>query len=73
MEAGDIYSTNEKKVCKSTSPTASRRFSRFTMVEKRRMGGVRRQYEELTVYQLLLICDIAEEDWSKSNYEELKK
>ena len=34
---------------------------------------VRRHDEALTVNQLLLIGDIAEEDWSKSNYEEEKK
>ena len=34
---------------------------------------VRRQDEALTVDQLLFIGDIAEEDWSKSNFEEEKK
>ena len=34
---------------------------------------VRRQDEELTVDQLLLIGEIAEEDWSESNYEQEKK
>ena len=37
------------------------------------MGGEIRQDEALTVDQLLLIGEIAEEDWSKSNYEEEKK
>ena len=34
---------------------------------------VRRQDYGLTVNQLLLIGDIVDEDWSKSNYEEEKK
>ena len=34
---------------------------------------VRSRDEELTVDQLLLIGEIVEEDWSKSNYEEEKK
>ena len=34
---------------------------------------VRRQDEALTVDQILLIAEIAEEDWSKSNSEEEKK
>ena len=37
------------------------------------MVVVRSQYKALTVDQLLLIGDIAEEDWSKSNSEEEKK
>ena len=38
-----------------------------------RIGVVRRHDEALTVDQLLLIGDIAKEDWSKSNSEEGKK
>ena len=37
------------------------------------MGVVRRQDEALKVDQLLLIGDIAEKDWLKSNFEEKKK
>ena len=37
------------------------------------MGVVRRQYEALTVNQLLLIGEIDEEYWSKLNSEEEKK
>ena len=37
------------------------------------MGVARRQYEALTVDQLLLIGEIAEEDWSKYNSEEENK
>ena len=33
----------------------------------------RRKDEALTVNQLLLIGEIAEQDWSKSNYEEENK
>ena len=69
MEAGAIYSANDKKLYESTAPTASRWFSRFILGAKRRMGVVRRQDEALTVNQLLFIGDISEEDWSKSNYE----
>ena len=39
----------------------------------RRMVVVRSQDEALTVDKLLLIGDISEEDWSKSNSEEEKK
>ena len=73
LEAGDIYSENEKKVYESTAPTAGRWFSIFMMGAKRRMGLVRRQGKALTVDQLLLIGEIAEGDWSSSNYEEEKK
>ena len=37
------------------------------------MGVVRRQDEALTVDQLLLIGDIAEKDWVKSNSEDENK
>ena len=57
----------------STSPTAGRWFSIFMMGAKRIMGVVRRQDKALTFNQLLLIGDIAEEDWSKSNSEKEKK
>ena len=40
------------------------------MGEKHIMGVVISQDKQLTVYQLLFIGDIAEEDWSKSNSEE---
>ena len=69
-----IYLANEKRVYESTANTANIWFSIFMMGEKRRMGVMRRQYEALTVDQLLLIGDIAEEDLSKSNsYEENKE
>ena len=68
MEAGDIYSSDYKKVYESTSPTASIWFSRFMLGVKRRIGVVRRHDEALMVNQLLLIGYIAEEDWPKSNY-----
>ena len=70
LVAGAIYSENDKKVYESTATTASIWFSRFILGGKRRMVVVRRQDEALTVYQHLLIGDIAEEDWSKSNSEE---
>ena len=70
METGAIYSENDKKVYEFTTTTTHRWFSRFMMGEKRRMGVVRSQDEALTVDQLLLIGDMAEDDWSKSNYEE---
>ena len=73
MEAGDIYSENDKKVYESTAPTASRWFSRFMLGAKRIIGVLRSQDEALTVNQLLLIGDISEEYWSKSNFEEEKK
>ena len=41
--------------------------------ENRRMAVVRSQDEALTVDQLLLIGEISEEDWSKSNSEEENK
>ena len=56
-----------------TDPTARRWFSRFMLGEKRRMGVVIRKDEALTVNKILLIGEIAEEDWSKSNSEEEKK
>ena len=59
MDAGAIYSENEKNVYESTSPTASRWFSRFIMGEKRIMVVVKRQNEVLTVDQLLLIGEIS--------------
>ena len=62
-----IYLANDKKVYESTANTANIWFSRFMMGAKRRMGVMRRQYEALTVDQIILIGDIAEEDWSKSN------
>ena len=71
--AGAIYSSNEKMVYESSAPTASRWFPRFMLGTKRRMGIYRKQDEALTVEQLLSICDIAEEDWNKSQSEEEKK
>ena len=41
--------------------------------EKRRPGAARSQYEAMTLYQILLIGEIFEEDWSKSIYGEEKK
>ena len=73
MEAGDIYLENEKNVYESPANTASRWFSRFMMEKRRRMVVVRGQDEALTVDKLLLMGDIAEEDWLKSNSEEEKK
>ena len=73
LEAGSIYSANDKKMYDSTDTNARRCFSRLVMRAKRRMVLVRRQDEALTVNQLLLIGEIAEEDWSKSNSEEEKK
>ena len=70
MEAGSIYSANDKKVYDSTDPTTSRWLSRLMVGAKRIMGVVRRQDKALTVDKLLLIGYIAEEDWSKSNFEE---
>ena len=72
-EAGTIYSANVKNVHESTSPTEIIWFSRFMLGGKRSMGVVRRQDEALTVDQLILIGEIAEKDWLKSNYEEEKK
>ena len=43
------------------------------MGEKRRTGVARRQDDALTVNQLLLIGDITEKDWLKSNSEEENK
>ena len=43
------------------------------MVLKIRSGGKARQDKALTVDQILFIGETAEEDWSKSNYEEEKK
>ena len=73
LEAGAIYSENERNVYDSTAPTASIWLSTFMLREKRRMGVVRRQDEALKVDKLLLIGEISEEGWSKSNYEEEKK
>ena len=72
-KAGEIYSSNDKKVYESTDPTDSRRLSRFMIGRLRRTGVVRRQDEALTVDQLLLIGDIYEKDRVKSNSEEGKK
>ena len=71
--AGAIYSENEKKLYDYTDPTASRWFSGFMLGSNRRIGVARRQDKALTVDQLLVIGEIAEEDWLKSNYEEEKK
>ena len=49
LEAGAIYSENDKDMYESTAPTASRWFSRFMLGEKRIMVVVRRQDEALTV------------------------
>ena len=73
LEAGSIYSENDKKLYEYTATTTSRWFSRFIMGAKQRMVVVRRQDEALKVNRLLLIGEISEEDWSKSNYEEEKK
>ena len=70
LEAGAINSESDKNVYESTSPTENRWFSRFMLGEKRIMGVARRQDEALTADQLLLIGEIAEESWSKSNDEE---
>ena len=52
---------------------ALKRLSPDDFFELRRMGVVIRQYKALTVDQLLLVGDIVEEDWSKSNSEEEKE
>ena len=62
MEAGDIYSDNDKNVYESTAPTSRRWFSGFVMEEKCRMVVVGMQDEALTVYQPLFIGEISEGD-----------
>ena len=49
-----------KKAYESNASTASRCFSRFSMVAKRIMGVVRRQDKALMYNKLLLIGEIAE-------------
>ena len=73
MEAGEIYSANNKKLYESTDPTASRWLSRFMLGTKRMMGVVIRQDEALMVDQLLFIGDSSEEYWLKSRSEEENK
>ena len=69
LEAGAIYSENERKVYEYNATTVSRWFSILILGTKRRMGVVRRQDEALTVNQLLSIGEISEEDWPKPNSE----
>ena len=57
----------------SNDTNATRWFSIFIMGEKRIMGMVRSKEDVLPVDQLLLVAEIAEEYWSKSNSEEEKK
>ena len=52
---------------------ALKRFSHDDWFELHRMGVVRRQDEALTVDQIMLLGEIAEEDWSKSKSEEENK
>ena len=59
LEARAICSENDKNVYESTSPIASRWFSRFVMGQKRIMVVVRSQDEALKADQLLLIGDIS--------------
>ena len=68
-----IYSTHDTKVYSTSSPTASRWFSRFMLGSKRRMGIMRKQNEALTVEQLMAVCELAEKDWRTSQSEEEKK
>ena len=73
LEAGAVYSEKDKEVYESTAPTASRWLSRLLLGEKQRIGVAIRKDEALTVDRILLIGEIVEEDWSKSNFEEEKK
>ena len=61
---------NDKKLYEYTATTTSRWFSRFMLGANIIMVVVRRQYKVMKVNQLLLIGEITEEDWSKSNSEE---
>ena len=72
-DTGDIYSSTDKKVYESTSPLASTWFSIFMLGAKQRMGVARRHDKALKIYQLLLIGNIADNYWLKSNYEEENK
>ena len=46
------------------APTASnKRFLRFIMGAKRRMGVIHQQNEALTVHQILEMLEIAVRDW----------
>ena len=67
METGAIYLENDKNLYDSAATNAGRWFSIFMLGEKRIIGVMITQDKALTVDQLLLIGDIAEEEWSKSN------
>ena len=60
----------KKKLYESTAPTSSRWLSIVMLGANIIMVVVRRQYKVMKVNQLLLIGEITEEDWSKSNSEE---
>ena len=62
--------SKDKKVYEYTAPAASIWLSRFILGKKRRMGVARRQDKVLTVDQIILIGNIAEKEWIRSNSKE---
>ena len=68
-----MFTSFDKKVFETTSPTQSKWFSRWLLGAKRRMGVLRIQDEALTAAQLKGLCDMAEEDHQCSKCEAEKK
>ena len=63
---GSIFTSDNKKMYLSDGPGESRWFSAFLLGLKRRIGVIRKQDEPLSIDQLLVALEIAEEIWMES-------
>ena len=70
---GSVYAGDAKKMYETSCVTRSRWFAGFLLGAKRRMGVKRKQNEALTSKQLLGLLAIAEEEWIRTNDEEVRK
>lgn len=65
-EGGSIFASDNRKLYVADGSTRSRWFSSFILGAKRRMGIIRKQDEALTIAQLLLLLEVAEEMWREA-------
>ncbi len=58
-----IFASDQKKMYATQVLTRCRWFTAFLLGAKKRMGVIRKQDEALTIKQLLLLLEIADEEW----------
>lgn len=65
-EASSVFASDNRTMHATDCPTRGLWFKSFLLGAKKRMGMLRKQDEALTLPQLLVFLEIAEEEWSNS-------